>query len=439
MSYFCIRFSPADAETDKTCSWALVDDGGRLLKDGALLLSQMAEQISLEKADRVIVLLAGDRVLTATVDVEKSHLAHIKQVIPSLIEEQLAEDLDDVHIAFPASIGAGTNNVAVVSHIELIDWLDELYSVNIRPTAIMPDYLFLPPADADIKVFFDDNDVLFQYNGCGGSTIEYEHLPLYMDMLIAEHKVDLGDRNYMFGEEDLSLALDEQPLTVCLQASGVEAVSKAHLQDSLALLKRNHPAVEFSTKLFEEPSFPLLAMMSVREHEEKINLLQGGYKVKETKASGFPWKKTAVIGGLFLAAELVLFLGSGWWFSGQAEHYEEQAVSQYREIFPNERRVPNPRLQFQSHLNQLHGGGATKEFMWLLQTASEQMPAEDIKLAALRFDSTGSGLMLDVRSSTIDVLESYAARIEEHSISVELLSAVENGNSVSGRLQLGAN
>ncbi len=422
MNYLCVRLAEQTQERE-SCDWALLDDQGALISEGCHALTDLKEHVWTAET-RLIALVAGSRVLTTEVEVEAQHASHVRKVIPYLVEEQLAEDLDDVHIAVSPNAGTGLNHVAVVGHAELVHWLDQLYMADLAPYLITPDYLNLPETGPGARVLFEQGNAVIQFGRYHGTIIEPENLANYLDL----HFAQSGSQKVLGGE---NAAADG--VHVALMAQEKDATGRAlmeRFQYELAHLN-------VDCQIFVESPIVLQATTAVRSISDSLNLLQGGYRIQEREKSLIPWNSMVAAAALFVFAELGLFATSSWWFSKEGESKQEASIAQYLEVFPDEQRVFDPRRQFQSHLKRANGNSSSGEFMYLLERASLAMNGSSMPVKSLRYDAFGQGLELELETDSLDQLEAYTSRLKQNNrITVELLSAVEDSGRVNGRVRV---
>lgn len=415
MIYFCVEVPNPEQIEYQPCRWALLDEHARLINSGRDMLDKLHLQFDVQHDVRVIVLAPGDSVVMTNVEIETHHLRHLKTALPYMVEEQLADDIEDVHLATPPHIGIGAQQVAVVAHSELIDWLDVLYGVHLKPSVISPEYLFLPDTHADIRVLLDGDRALIQYDAYAGQTVERDNLAFYLQLLVQQHP-DHRDIVLIASDDDIE----------------AKAAAEALSQSMTAELPEHSIQVQF----YMESAFEMLAKTAVLSRDYTLNLLQGGYQSREAAlGQRAPWRAVIALLAGFTVLELMLYLGSGIWFDQRADVAKKESVSLYRELFPNERRVPNPKRQFQAHLNSEQAVGYSREFLHMLQVVAEQLPEESLRMKNLRFQA-GDGLMLELEGNAIDELESYKQQLAEQNLAVELLSAVEENDGVVGRLRV---
>src|SRR3972149_1503344 len=103
------------------------------------------EQAALEAAGcRVIALVPGvDVLLTSTVAPSRNR-QRIMSAVPFLLEEQFANDIDELHFAIGQRESDGRVSVAVVDRIRMDGWLARLRGGGIGPDMIVCESLSLP-------------------------------------------------------------------------------------------------------------------------------------------------------------------------------------------------------------------------------------------------------------------------------------------------------
>src|SRR5919198_4249519 len=113
-------------------SWILADGRGSAIT--APQTGPLVEVAPRAAGRRVCVLVPSTDVLLAEPEVPVKAGTKLQQVVPYALEEQLAEDIDDLHFAIGKRAGDSlTTPVAVVAHALMDDWLTTLKSGGITP------------------------------------------------------------------------------------------------------------------------------------------------------------------------------------------------------------------------------------------------------------------------------------------------------------------
>src|SRR5687768_15689827 len=126
-------------EPDAVAAWMVADSSGRMAmppQSGPLM-----QATPMASGRRVCVLVPGADVLLTDAEVPlKTAAAKIQQVVPFALEEQLAEDIEDLQFAVGKREGNSTRMpVAVVSRALIENWLASLRTVGISPDVMYAD------------------------------------------------------------------------------------------------------------------------------------------------------------------------------------------------------------------------------------------------------------------------------------------------------------
>ncbi len=94
---------------------------------------------------RICVLVPGTDVLLAEPEVPMKAGTKLQQVVPFALEEQLADDIDDLHFAIgKRAVDSTRTPVAVIRRSLMDEWLTSLKSAGLEPESMYPDSDLLP-------------------------------------------------------------------------------------------------------------------------------------------------------------------------------------------------------------------------------------------------------------------------------------------------------
>src|SRR5581483_7638978 len=94
---------------------------------------------------RICVLVPGTDVLLAEPEVPMKAGTKLQQVVPYALEEQLADDIDDLHFAIgKRAADSARTPVAVIRRSLMDDWLTSLKTSGLEPESMYPDSDLLP-------------------------------------------------------------------------------------------------------------------------------------------------------------------------------------------------------------------------------------------------------------------------------------------------------
>jgi general secretion pathway protein L len=419
-----LQLPGAALDANTMVSWAVFDSGRQVLSGRSALASVRHEASAHFDGGEVIALVPGELVLLIHVRIPTRQLRHIKQALPYMVEEMIADNIEDVHLAMPAGKLDWDEGVpvAVVRHHLLIDWLDQLHHCQLQPDFLGPDVLAVPwreqgrhyfvaPPTADAQPV----RVLCRHSAYVGQVIAPHNLPV----LVAAQ------------------ARDDARGLVALRRYVVSGGSDSGAAvASVAEQLRQQVEADVEVAPFAETSFDVLATTAVREREAMINLLQGGYRVQRRGSGGAWQQRAAMIAGVGLLGYLLLAGGGGLYFSWRAQQLEQQSIALYRELFPGERRVVSPRKQMANHLRE-RGQIASDSLLPLLARAANGFAADPaMRVDELRFNQQQNALSVQLRAPSLDALEQLKKSLQSSGLDAELGGATVQGEATVGRLQI---
>lgn len=389
---------------DEAQEWAVLEADGTVLSLQRGGLAELAPQAA---GRRLCVLAPAEDVLVTQARIPSRSTRQLLKALPYALEDELAQDIDELHFAAGQRQGELTP-VAVVDRGLLRSWLDRLRAAGLRPQTLLPELLSLP-LEADAWAVLVEGDRALVRTGplAGFATstdLLADLLPPSLDGLDeAEHPrvvhlwtVEGGGAPNLEG-----LAIPVERETV--PASG------------LTLLARGHPGAR------------------------GLNLLQGEFSPREDLSRNLrPWYAVA---GLALAVVLVAFLlrSVELFQLDRAQNELNQAIDQlYRTTFPDARRIVDPRVQMEQQLRTLRGGQsqAASPFLTLLDEVSAQLAAQtQIQIRSLSFRS--GRLDLTLAGPSPQALDTLRQRLAERpGLQAELQSVTTEGDLASGQLRV---
>lgn len=404
--------------------WAVFDADGHLRASGDSALRSVNTTVAAYfREGETRVLVPGELVLLTSVRIPTKQLRHIKQALPYMVEEMIADNIEEVHIALPSGKldWDGDVPVAVVRHEWLIDWLDQLYHYGIKPDFLGPDTLATPWREHSESYFVAPGAtagrwrVLCRDGVYRGQVVAVPNLPVLLTAQAGAHvgAIAAVARHVVSGGSDSS--------------EGVQ-------QAAAAAQQQFGSDVEIAP--FAETSAEVLAATALRQRDQMINLLQGGYRVQRRSQDGPVWRRAASVAAIGLALYAALAGGGGLYFSWRAQQAEAQTFALYRELFPGERRVVSPRKQMANHLRG-NGQPVAESLLPLLAKASAGFGNDaNTRIDELRFNQQQNNLQVQLRTSSLEVLEQIKKRLDASGLAAEIGSAQEQAGGTVGRMQI---
>jgi general secretion pathway protein L len=369
-------------------------------------LSEAAEKL---KGWRLVASVSASNMLLTQVAIPSKNKQRLIQAVPFALENDLTEEIENLHFAVDAKSTDEATPVAVISREKLDGWLEMLQAKNLRPLCLFPDALCLPWTQGEWTVLLDCDRALVRSGQNSGFSSEMEDLPGLLPLAIAEARVK-PQRLLVIQEADIP---DSQ---VAALLAGLDIESRV-------------------VPLETSPS-QLLAKHLDEKH--LLNLLQGDYKQLDRKAVQWRrWLPAAALFSLLFLLNLGASLIDQAHYKAQSERLHEEIRQVYREAFPQSKRIVDPRVQMEQQLKLLRKGQGVSQGSFLTLIAEPAAAISKLKSGQLDSISYRDGqLDLKLTLKELQALERLKQEIEGQGLSVEIKSANASGNQVTSHLRI---
>jgi general secretion pathway protein L len=399
-----IHFNPAS----HSHTWSTVSDAGELTsKITQGTLEQAAE---LAQSNKVIVLLDNAVLHLGTLDLPAMNQQKLQRAIPFALEEQLADDIEDMHFVFARDDKQSPVAVAAIARNTMRSIVDAFTDAGITPAAILPDCLCLAANASQWCALFHGEQVNFQYGSHVGSEYDRDLFPSILKAMLTR-SAQQPQKLFLFNI-DGEQAADISDIT----GDDIEVVQVSY------------------------NSHPLVVYCGNTRQAMPLNLLQ--HEFKPARSGGtIAWRRWSLAAGL-AAAWLITNMGISAWQLQQLNSsnaaLEAEIVNIYRTTFPKSKRVINPRVQMEQKLNELKAGGTglNDSIVNLIANTAPALSLE--KTVTLRNISYRNGrLDITVNSNNLNSIQLLNTRLNEtEGISSEIVSSSSENNAVTGSIRI---
>ena len=404
-------------------NWVLHDASGdtqaRGVGDSQFDIEQTLGQNALENV-LLIGLVPGDEALFCVADIPAKQSRFIHQALPYAVEEQIAQDIDTVHLALGKHMDEGFR-VAAIDDERMAQWVS-LFSgwEHARLDAIFPDAALLPTTEGGWSVCID-----------GDTTLMVSDRGEWLSM----HSANLGMFAHTLAVPPSEEVVAEMP--VSLYATEEEF----NLHESVIGELKAPGRLTVRRETLELMPLELLAHAHHHHLSNPINLCQGKFSARSNKASPFkPWKPLVAVAAVWFGVQVALEIGMGLYHERQANQLEEQAMAVYREAFPGDRRTHagNVRRVIEGQLRVAGSDGPDLDFISLMkytgQEYSELPSAQSVTFNSVNFSRSRGELVVDVRADSYDRLSTLRNGLANQGLEAQIGSVVNESSGARGRL-----
>ncbi|SDZ80247.1 type II secretion system protein GspL [Microbulbifer marinus] len=365
-----------------------------------------AMRLSFPEGARVLLLLPGNWVWSGLESIPKAARRQAN-AIGYMVEERLAEDVEDLHFVCQPRTGDLCSVYAIA--LEKMDALiSQVQRLNWPLVAAIPEYQLLDLLHGDIALWLDGDQAHIWQQAGYGLSVRRQHLQPLLATLSA-------------GDDD---AAGAQKLEL-LGAGEEDAMTVAELQ---SLFADDLQCIEGTA---EE------VLLVEYKPGRLANLLSGDYQLADGSEERDWWRKPLKVAAACFVAQLLLFGAAGGYFQWRASSAEEQARTLFSELFPQDRPGADIRRQIEGYLKRAgSSGGNFGGQMQLLGRVWGQHSGGALKLQSLRYDGNRGEMVLQLQAPNLADLDAFVGRLSAGEFRAELLGANELEKGVSGRIRL---
>lgn len=305
----------------------------------------------------------------------------LRQALPFAVEELLAEDVEQLHLALGEALPDGRHRVFAVRRSWLADWLALCAT---PPQAIAVDADLLPREGTQLLHL--ENRWLLGGAGAARLALDGEAWPALAESCPHPHVA------YRSGAHD-----DLEP-----------AEQRPQVGDGYRWLAQQAPV---------------------------DNLAQGEFAAQQGDDRWQRWRPLLGLLGLWLVLQWGFNLAQGWHLQRQADAYAQSSEALYRELFPQDHKLVDLRAQLDQHLSAAGGSGQGR-LLGLLAQVSRAIAAEGARVSVQQVDFSDlrGDLAMQVQAPGFGELERLRERLQEAGLAVQLGSANRETAGVSARL-----
>jgi len=405
------------ADENAHASWIAVDDAGTRRTPPVMGPLEEAQK---DVGDReVIVLVPAGETSTLTCDLPAKG-ARLRAALPFALEEQVADEIENLHFAPGPRRAAGDLPVVVVAHDKMSAWLAQLQEAGIRPARLIPEDHGLAFVPNTLSMLVAENQVVFN-NGADLAFVMQGVTPV--DALMAAG---------ILGENGLADAATENPRHLLVYC---EPTEEQRFSEEWSRLRHYLDSVDIN--LLPDGVLPRLAVTVASG--SGVNLLQGRYgESTDVGALVRPWRYVAM---LLVALGILGIVGKGVDYvrlTSEEAALKEQFTAEYRKIRPDDTREVMDPVGTVTSIRRSFGapGSAPAVFLPLLQQLALAM--QENKDADIQAISYRAGVV-DVRLTapdvaTLDRIEKGISQSDRFNATIQSTDRV--GDEVNSRIQI---
>ncbi|WP_194438190.1 type II secretion system protein GspL [Vibrio fluminensis] len=396
--YLIVRLSNNQQANQQWLVWS--ESQQEVIASGELAAEQSLTEIESYAQQRpTIVLLNSADVLLKQVEIPAGGARQFDSMLPYLIEDDVAQDVEELHITTLAKQGDQAF-IAAVDKAWLSQKLTELADAGFVVNRVLPDALALPEFSG-ISAVEIEGQWLLKKSAYQAMTVDADWLAM-----VAQSEWVKSDDEWL----ELQAFSPLPPL-------------------SLAAEQNWHQA---------EPQL-VMQMLATQALRSKINLLTGSFKPKSSLVKHLKvWRKVAIAAGVLVAVLLAQSLIQAQQAQQQADAYRAESERIFRAVLAKNK-IPTTsylKRELDNEVKRLSGGSSEESIMhWLVKLPNALKNIPGFEMSGFTFDSNREEVKLEARSKDFQAFEQARTQLEQAFV-VEQGQLSKSGEFVTGSFVL---
>lgn len=386
--------------------WIRLRDGGEV--DGHAESGPLERAAEAAKGCHVVALAPAVEVALLSARIPTQSRQRMLKAVPFALEDQLADEIENLHFALGRRGDDERLAVAVVNKARLQQWIDQATEAGFQLDQIYPEPLALPYEEGAWTVLVEGDRCVVRTGPQSGFGGDADNVSMLVEWALAEHEGAPPERLLYYSAED----------NIGLEGAGLPPV--------------------------EEREFPHTTLLLATSLDERsaIGLRTGEFAAKSARTGfGKGWQVAA---GLLVAWALV-DTGAAYLRAYALESHRDELWAQtaalYKDAFPSGGMLMqiDPKAQIESRLNALRqqAGGDTGFLKVLAAVAPTLAGDRQIQLSGLNYRN--GDLSVEFYAKTLQDVDALKQRLAAlQGISVEVERARADGDRVQGQLRIEA-
>jgi|TARA_B110000438_G_C15821326_1_gene654621 general secretion pathway protein L len=391
------------SQAESRIHWLIKTNGQEdIIASGELPNAGELTQLTEKSTTRdVVVFVPASDIAIKRLKVPGSSQRATRAAAPYMLEEMLAQDVEEMCFAFSETKQDDQGHncfVAALERKQLDTWLQWLAEAEIFSKVLIPDALALPVEPKVSSAVMLGEQVLIRLGEWQVMSFEANAWPVVA--------------NYFQG-----LSEDSQVI------NAYSALSEVPADLTIEYLPEDLP----------------LAILA-NNHSRKFNLLQGEFQVKEKRsADTVNWLWVAGIACLALVLNFGLKGAELYSLSSQQAVIETEIIEKYKTVFPETKRVriSTVRSQLRQKLAEVGDSDDVAGFLALLvklEPALASVP--EIKPQTLKFDGKRQEVRMQTIAKDYQYFEKLKVAFEKAGLAVNLGAQNNQGDQISGSFSI---
>lgn len=387
-------------------SWVSLDEDNKPF--GEVQTGDLTELAEYADGKRIVLVISGRSLIITSVDLPGGNVRTITSAIPYAMEEQLADEVENMHFVSGQRRADGSIPVVAISKQLFTELLQRLADVNLYPAWVVAEPLLLPWREHELSISILRNRAIVRDGELSGYGCAVDQLPALLECSGCI-------------EDDI-----ETIIRVWRDSNQSEIGDLLHLAEDKLIIAET------------ESEFDCLTELGLKQPQ--LDILQGFDAPKPPKTSSGGWRPAIALS--IIAATVYLGTSVYHYFSLQQEikGITQQTEQLFRNTFPDVKRLVQPLVQAQQKLDQRiesYGQASDALLDMLLALGSAKQSIKSIEFKNLEYRQ--KSMVVHLQGKSVAQIERFKQQLESRSnTTAKILSTQSKEGRVEARIKIDA-
>ncbi len=412
-------------------TWLVASAGGAPL--GATESGPLAAAVAAATGRRVCALVPGSDVLLADPELPAKSGVRLQQLVPYALEEQLADNIDELHFALGRRSGDSTRTPVAVVGLSLMDeWLATLRGAGLEPDCVYADCELLPANPGQAVALLEEDSVFVRAPGAPPVSLPIDALS--EALAIAESPPRTAAPLAVTALAGAAEPADEAAAAAAARGLILYSGTAEWQQHSAQVEEARGRFASLRVQLLRDGPLALFAQQLA--NTTAINLLQGPYAPRSSRAAGLAAWRVAALLLLALVALHVAGKAAELEVLKTKEHEVDASIRDtFHRAMPAEPGTVDARRRMEQRLAAMHTGGGSSGLLGVLQALAEAR-AGSVATSVQSLNFHDGLLELTLNAPDAASLDHLSQQLRNGGWQAELVGGNTVGTSYQGRVQI---
>ncbi len=387
--------------------------------------------------EEIVLLVNGSLCFYKRLTINSGQKKHLTTALPYLVEEDLAQDIETMHIVHGVPDADLKVSIAAIEHDVLQSLLTLFEEQQLPLTRVVAEIQFLPSQPNCTSLLLDHDAVMITTPARGGITLNYQALPLvFSEQSIDQAMPDTLDVNSAQSSSSSRIMLRYPDSRLAISSDKVDEVANMLAERGWLIDKKPLQGAIF--ELFAQEYF-------AAKPQQLLDFRQGAYRCpRRTGRLIRRWQSLATVVGCWLLLELGLMIAEGMVYQQRSVTLWQDSLTSYLAVFPNDRQARQAQTRQQVSFNvkqvlenrfrSLDQPTSKTPFLPMLQVLSGIFSQTEAR--SLDFNNTSGQLIYEFATDELAAVNRLVEQLSAAGLQSKLDSANQGEAGVIARVSI---